>query len=492
MSTKANPSEVSDCYANAAPDEPMFVLLARDQSAPQLVELWAEHRIECGEDPRKVLEALKCAKSMRRYRYERNGAPVCEYCGSNSYVGCTTESTKLATDDNVFWSFWCGSEESHLHKEARVQTIDEYFASDDANEYRNRAAIEAMEVFHATRSMRARANEAVMGEPEPDEGPTVDDIVRTIKRNCVYWASEERVYKLLGYLEQCGKPLYDALKALPDDERRACGIDEVAVCWVDRTIVDPAELPDYGGGISGGRAQGGSPVSIPNFSVSRGMIEGEGKDPKMSTRYENCKPPEVTVRPSDGTIVKTNHDESGNIIGSEEMSYDGAKDLIDKLQAAVRSVEVLFEMEKPRLPKTGETRRGPNPRMNDAFVDVYNPNIYPPFHVTYPKGNELGDGGWYDEESILANWPEVVEMDVEAKSFPNPAKEIATLVELALSPPIMGMAGGSATEEHAIDRWKGKVREAAARLFIVCGPPSRSPELHRFLNAVAETIGYSR
>lgn len=59
-------------------------------------------------------------------------------------------------------------------------------------------------------------------------------------------------------------------------------------------------------------------------------------------------------------------------------------------------------------PRTGETRRGSNPEMNDAFVDSYNPNVSPPFHVTYPKGNELGDGGWYDEESILAFWPEVV------------------------------------------------------------------------------------
>lgn len=31
MGTKNNPGEF-DCYANAAPDEPMFILLGRDQT----------------------------------------------------------------------------------------------------------------------------------------------------------------------------------------------------------------------------------------------------------------------------------------------------------------------------------------------------------------------------------------------------------------------------------------------------------------------------
>ena len=61
-----------------------------------------------------------------------------------------------------------------------------------------------------------------------------------------------------------------------------------------------------------------------------------------------------------------------------------------------------------RLPQTGETRRGSNEAMNDAFVKAYNPNVDPPFYVEWPKGNELGSGGWYCEESILAFWPEVV------------------------------------------------------------------------------------
>jgi hypothetical protein len=44
MSTKNNPGKY-DCYAKAAPDEPMFVLLARDPVAPFLVSLWAKVRM---------------------------------------------------------------------------------------------------------------------------------------------------------------------------------------------------------------------------------------------------------------------------------------------------------------------------------------------------------------------------------------------------------------------------------------------------------------
>lgn len=60
MGTKDKPGDF-DCYAAAAPDEPMFVLLARDPSAPLLVSLWATIREKLGnEDPAKVEEARGC------------------------------------------------------------------------------------------------------------------------------------------------------------------------------------------------------------------------------------------------------------------------------------------------------------------------------------------------------------------------------------------------------------------------------------------------
>lgn len=83
MATKNNPGKY-DCYANAEPDEPMFVLLARDDLAPSLVIIWAmirdgapwklveaqlavAHEIAGAKPPmdqEKFREAVACAHSM--------------------------------------------------------------------------------------------------------------------------------------------------------------------------------------------------------------------------------------------------------------------------------------------------------------------------------------------------------------------------------------------------------------------------------------------
>ncbi len=70
MGTKNNPGQF-DCYANAAPDEPMFVLLARDPLAPILVELWASLREHAAGNPSKVAEARSCAVAMCAWRVGR-------------------------------------------------------------------------------------------------------------------------------------------------------------------------------------------------------------------------------------------------------------------------------------------------------------------------------------------------------------------------------------------------------------------------------------
>lgn len=66
MGTKNNPAHY-DCYANADPDEPMFILLGRDKNAPSLVDLWARQREIDGEDAAKVKEARDCAEAMRHW-----------------------------------------------------------------------------------------------------------------------------------------------------------------------------------------------------------------------------------------------------------------------------------------------------------------------------------------------------------------------------------------------------------------------------------------
>lgn len=69
MGTKSKPGNY-DCYVNAEPDEPMFVLLARDDRAPALVEAWADASEKRGTTPAKVEEARACAAAMRAWRTE--------------------------------------------------------------------------------------------------------------------------------------------------------------------------------------------------------------------------------------------------------------------------------------------------------------------------------------------------------------------------------------------------------------------------------------
>lgn len=69
MGTKNNPGEF-DCLANAKPDEPYFLLLARDPVAPILVRLWVTLRtgVDNGDaDKAQREEALACRNAMMMY-----------------------------------------------------------------------------------------------------------------------------------------------------------------------------------------------------------------------------------------------------------------------------------------------------------------------------------------------------------------------------------------------------------------------------------------
>ena len=79
MGTKSDPGRF-DCYAGALPDEPMFVLLARDPRFQWHVERWANDRkmaIFCGDRPETdlpmVIEALGCARQGAQWRLHNNG-----------------------------------------------------------------------------------------------------------------------------------------------------------------------------------------------------------------------------------------------------------------------------------------------------------------------------------------------------------------------------------------------------------------------------------
>ena len=75
MATKNNPGQF-DCYANAHPDEPMFVLLGRDKHAAALVRMWAIMRHADGEHIDKVQEAFACAELMRQYASNLGKLPL--------------------------------------------------------------------------------------------------------------------------------------------------------------------------------------------------------------------------------------------------------------------------------------------------------------------------------------------------------------------------------------------------------------------------------
>lgn len=75
MGTKNNPGAF-DCYAKAAPDEPMFILLGRDRHAALLVQLWAWLRLADGEDQARVAEALQCAEAMAAFARGRGKWPA--------------------------------------------------------------------------------------------------------------------------------------------------------------------------------------------------------------------------------------------------------------------------------------------------------------------------------------------------------------------------------------------------------------------------------
>jgi len=79
MSTKLDPGKF-DWYAAALPDEPYFIVLARDNSAPRIVRDWADRReleISQGERPAsdmdKVNEARDTANLMELWRATNYG-----------------------------------------------------------------------------------------------------------------------------------------------------------------------------------------------------------------------------------------------------------------------------------------------------------------------------------------------------------------------------------------------------------------------------------
>lgn len=62
------------CLNKAADDEVLFVLRAKDPTAPDTIRSWAEKRVIMGLnkiDDAKIVDALACANSMETWRANR-------------------------------------------------------------------------------------------------------------------------------------------------------------------------------------------------------------------------------------------------------------------------------------------------------------------------------------------------------------------------------------------------------------------------------------
>lgn len=121
MATKNNPGEF-DCYANAEPDEPFFVLLGRDVLAGDLVKEWARRRemiASVGDGPdereaRKIAEARAVAEQMYQYagverRTTRPEGMAVMHCSALTlHDPHVWESHVTTPDTEEMPRFWCG------------------------------------------------------------------------------------------------------------------------------------------------------------------------------------------------------------------------------------------------------------------------------------------------------------------------------------------------------------------------------------------------
>jgi hypothetical protein len=94
MGSKLRPGEF-DCYQNALPDEPTFVLLARDKAAPAAIRDWIQHRqapagtawyMLSAQEMAMLAEAESCAAEMEAWRTKNEGVWRLVLPGGNRWV----------------------------------------------------------------------------------------------------------------------------------------------------------------------------------------------------------------------------------------------------------------------------------------------------------------------------------------------------------------------------------------------------------------------
>lgn len=101
MGTKNHPGKF-DCYDNADPDEPMFVLLGRDPTAAMVVGFWCvlkEQMVSDGtskSSPEKLEEARECARLMEEWARKVGKDPDAAFAAMQKVLGSfNVEGLKL-------------------------------------------------------------------------------------------------------------------------------------------------------------------------------------------------------------------------------------------------------------------------------------------------------------------------------------------------------------------------------------------------------------
>ena len=189
MGTKNQPGDY-DCYANAHPDEPMFVLLGRDPCAPACVGLWIKMSEARGTAAEKVAEARRCADAMRAWRQ-----------GSEP----SGPMTRLA-EERVHVQ-----EARHVWARAQPEHV---------------AAVEAYERLLSQESARVRAN------PPPEDDAAFMAHIEAFNRFREEMLKESsRAAGVYAVLLECYDYAYDAERML------VCGRSQVVGCEVPTDLV---------------------------------------------------------------------------------------------------------------------------------------------------------------------------------------------------------------------------------------------------------------
>lgn len=250
-------------------------------------------------------------------------------------------------------------------------------------------------------------------QDEPKEQTELDRIVAHIRESCRYWASELRVHQLLPYLQVHGDPLYAALMALPDEERKACGVDEVQTKERSIRETDPAPVVR----------------NVGRHEEETGVYCGD-YDQHRETAWA-C-------------------DKCGEFSGNESDPCEQC------------------DTDRPM-----------------STIPIDGPGVDPNGWCNN-CGHKI-EHSWKTCALRLKDDREFQAIIARGRSAPNPAKKIAALVELSLSPPVMGMGGGSKTEEVDIDRWKQDVGKEVVRLRKAYG--GGAPAVDWLFASLGQTFG---